>query len=402
MLASTEFDGDYLYFNKLPLSGEQVRLGTWPTIVFERSTSGTDWEEEELDFNIPLLNFHTERFPAVQAWSQTIPDNIQTLAKAYQSSQVPALHLLAHPASVDLATAHPILFWLLCESLDSQMYFGKAMALLKAKRRDILGEVLGTGRVPEAVVKFARKIKADSSTCTRDNREAIMGCLRNLEAVKALAHYQTIPLTWIGLAARQPEMFGVPVIRRIASNAEPADVAEAIGLIRDIRRMRDFMDPRNVARMDGYQQAVDLVHLQEIHDRYVELQNHHEALSLGDQVEELKNIYGTEFPKCPLDGTPNIQEIRTPEEMIEEGRVMNHCVGSYSLQVYKGQCFIFKVVSPERATAELRLQGSRLMLKQLKCANNHLASAATYEAVQNWLGTQSTEKEGLEDTGPQI
>lgn len=64
---------------------------------------------------------------------------------------------------------------------------------------------------------------------------------------------------------------------------------------------------------------------------------------------------------------------------------MHHCVGSYSQTVLKGNCYIYKVLNPQRATLELVRQAKSWRIGQLALHCNNSPSQATRLAVQDWL-----------------
>ena len=83
------------------------------------------------------------------------------------------------------------------------------------------------------------------------------------------------------------------------------------------------------------------------------------------------------FPYPPYAGTDNIQPILTPNDLHAEGREMGHCVGVYDERVARGQCFIYRVTSPVRATMEIFLSArNRWSPGQLLQARNKPVPAA--------------------------
>lgn len=91
------------------------------------------------------------------------------------------------------------------------------------------------------------------------------------------------------------------------------------------------------------------------------------------------------FPFPPIQGNENIQYIRFKKELINEGDEMNHCVAGYIANIMKGRYFVFKVLSPQRATLGLEIFNGKLTIDQVKLKNNLNPSKATVKAIEAWL-----------------
>lgn len=78
----------------------------------------------------------------------------------------------------------------------------------------------------------------------------------------------------------------------------------------------------------------------------------------------------------------------TPEEIVEEGSKMNHCVGTYVKSVAVGRAVILLLrrksnIDKEYVTIELSPDGK---IKQVKCKNNLLlSSASTLQFIEDWI-----------------
>lgn len=78
----------------------------------------------------------------------------------------------------------------------------------------------------------------------------------------------------------------------------------------------------------------------------------------------------------------------TPEEIVEEGSKMHHCVGTYVKSVAAGRSVILLLrrksnIDKEYVTIELSPDGK---IKQVKCKNNLLlSSASTLQFIENWI-----------------
>jgi hypothetical protein len=93
-------------------------------------------------------------------------------------------------------------------------------------------------------------------------------------------------------------------------------------------------------------------------------------------------------PEPPPSGTPTIEPLTSPEALLQEGREMQHCVGSYDDHVGRGTCAVYRVLQPERATLSLAWRPSlgAWQIEQLRGIRNHPVGPATEAAVRHWLG----------------
>ena len=95
---------------------------------------------------------------------------------------------------------------------------------------------------------------------------------------------------------------------------------------------------------------------------------------------------GSPLPTPPFAGTLEIIPLRTPQEVHQEGVQQLSCVVSYLDKVRRGHTFIYRVLAPQRATAEIAEQQPGLWhLVQLAGFKNRPVSKATWQAVENWL-----------------
>lgn len=75
-------------------------------------------------------------------------------------------------------------------------------------------------------------------------------------------------------------------------------------------------------------------------------------------------------------------------EVHQEGVQQLSCVVSYLDKVRRGHTFIYRVLAPQRATAEIaEQQPGRWHLVQLAGFKNRPVSKETCQAVESWLAT---------------
>ncbi len=64
---------------------------------------------------------------------------------------------------------------------------------------------------------------------------------------------------------------------------------------------------------------------------------------------------------------------------------MHHCVASYVDAILSGQCYIYRILQPQRATIEVRLRGNQASVRQVALAYNGKPNEDTLTAVQQWF-----------------
>jgi TPR repeat protein len=95
----------------------------------------------------------------------------------------------------------------------------------------------------------------------------------------------------------------------------------------------------------------------------------------------------TPFQPPPVPGNAHIQPLTDDAMLWEEGKIMHHCVGGYGGSVRKGECYIYRVLQPARATLEIRPTDFPpvWMVSQVKGYCNAAPAPGVSEAVLAWL-----------------
>ena len=65
---------------------------------------------------------------------------------------------------------------------------------------------------------------------------------------------------------------------------------------------------------------------------------------------------------------------------------MNHCVYSYSQEIIDGNCSVYRVTAPERATLKVSVNEQGLpCLGELKLRSNKPAAKTTFRLINDWI-----------------
>ena len=118
---------------------------------------------------------------------------------------------------------------------------------------------------------------------------------------------------------------------------------------------------------------------------------YHDALAcqynerVADETQEPLDD-GSPLPPPPFPGTSEFIPLSAPQEVHQEGVEQKSCVASYLGKVRSGHCYLYRVLMPQRATAEIaEQQPGRWHLVQLAGFKNRPVSQATWQAVESWL-----------------
>ena len=154
---------------------------------------------------------------------------------------------------------------------------------------------------------------------------------------------------------------------------------------RMLQRLRDALPPSPLRSLAAYRRYHDAL-AREFNARF------------ADETQEPMDD-GSPLPPPPFPGTPEIIPLSTPQEVHQEGVEQESCVVSYLPKVRSGHCYLYRVLAPQRATAEItEHQAGRGHLVQLSGFKNRPVSMATREAVENWLATAHRQSVNCGDT----
>lgn len=129
------------------------------------------------------------------------------------------------------------------------------------------------------------------------------------------------------------------------------------------------------------------VELQRLHDELVRQINEINN-SLQGRVELAQSHqerYGS-YPTPPIPGNEHIEPLTSWLELIEEGKIMRHCVASYHSHVASGRSFIYRTNDKQRLTISIaqRVNGT-WALEQIYGFSNSKPIPKALEQVQQWF-----------------
>ena len=315
-----------------------------------------------------------QRKRAFDSFRFSLPKDVARALEGFRGRQWPLLTLLAFDLRVlDLATTNPVLAFAVAEWFtdQSKKIIGNLLGQMKQR------ELLKLLRFPDsaAMVKLFRKIPPESID-PRLWKELLLA-LRQPDGVtsKWLAHVPKINLGVIELILNpQTRMVLSPtLLEEVASNPREKYRAETAALLCDTLAMKsEIEDDRPIPSVPS------VLKLKEIH----------ESVSMEFQkLESLRNSLAA-LPCPPLPGIKNkIVPIITKRELLAEGRIQHNCIASYAKRVIAGECYIYRVLHPSRATLSVSRQfDGSWKISELKASCNRPVDVATRAFVNEWLG----------------
>jgi len=337
------------------------------------------WEIENRDPDLPLLNEAHEldsNLP-VHQFIKKIPEQIRSRLSTFNYLQTTMLQIAALSENArELISDIPILLWLIAEKLNKgEWSFEKCEIVLNKKRKSILKHIFGNGS--KADIKSLRKIRLMHGE--RDELKTIKTALENNSLGGQLNHWNTIPVQIIALLQRFPNLSDASFIKQISLNTYDR-IADSIAgsykickLWDDIYQMGNVLEIENIPLILNQAKTIDA--LKNLHDRWMN------RLHMKDTIISR----GKPFLPPPIPGNENIYPIQTFEDLLAEGKLMNHCVGGYVHKVQNGTSYIYRVLYPQRATLEIIGKGKNARIGEFKRAYNQSPSNKTMLMVADWL-----------------
>lgn len=331
-------------------------------------------EAQQLTFDLGIgasIDPATERKRALDSFRFSFPKPIAASVERFLCEQWAILHLLKDdPNAVDLVSTHPAIGFLLAQHCKGQIKGRSDLPRFSHIKQKVLAHKFGFPET-DAAVNILRKVPPESLNSRRLIQ--LRTALANPEIQKNLSHLEVINAGVIELVG-DPELWrqtAPRLLQEVAGHRAENYRAETAESLHQILIMERTVRPGRCSTFQSRER----------------LQKFHDELTLEycrRAPEEVKNCV---FPRPPLPGATNcIVPLRSPADLIEEGRMQSNCVASYAKQVEDGDIFIYRVLFPERATLSIvRHDHGTWELGELKAAGNARVSAATERMVENWL-----------------
>lgn len=374
-------DGRFLYVDMRPRLDVYLKYAPWEDGLMIERYNGEVWELENRDPNLLLITPEHEADPClpVHAFIESIPADIRAAAVCFDHLQSKVLQLLAkNAAALDLLRDIPMLLWLVADWAQApDVSNTDVKALLKNKRALILSKILGR-QCSQIDIRFLKKIKIVPSVFTNRHFNFIKHYIFSDRAAD-FQHWRDVPYDALVILKNHQELVSCRFVRHMADMYYTAMGAivrnrkDTITLISDTLLTGANLGVANP--MGVINRCESLADLQALHNKWVRKFN----------VRKMIIRCQTPFPAPPIPGNLKIQPIRNEGELINEGKLMHHCVGGYGSKIHNGTCYIYRVLKPERATLEILGSGKSVRIGQLNLACNQVPLEETLLEVARWI-----------------
>jgi len=311
---------------------------------------------------------------AFDSFRFSLPREVAAVLEPFRSHQWPMIEMLWHDRrTLDLAQSNPLLAQAIAHWRHSHPNTPLKLGTLKQR------QLLALLKLPDtaAVTRIIRKIPPESYD--PENWASFSAALRNADsnAFRMLAHAPTINRGVMDLALRPRvrDLVTPLLIEEAASRPSEryrAAIAEEIAML--------------LAMADQCEAGLDRMLPSRFNSTTQIHETHQTVLDAYQRIHKAEAC-GRSLPPPPLPGIPGrIQPILSMRELHEEGRVQHNCVAGYGEAVCRRDCFIYRVLEPQRCTLAIRRGPSGdWEIQELKATCNEQPSPEAREAVREWL-----------------
>ncbi len=377
----------YLYIDFRKTCATCLKIATWDNGLYvERWNQVLEtWESEEWDPGIPIPLPKAGMVFSLDEFFSDIPKEVIRAITPFKWRQFVLLRMIRHfPETMELLQSNPLLAWFCADSIaEIEIPVSEVRNLLMKKRRDICG-FIGLSST-DAMVKLLGKMRAEEYS--QELLNDLKSLLHEKENVIRLRHVKHIPADEIlNLYSRFDYM--IWALSTVDKNgktvwSEMLDSATKFGY-------RIWSDTKALGKdlcVDNPQKRMSLCKtFRELHKLHNDWSAKLSIERAHWRAEEFFKEHGTySFPNPPIAGDLDIVPITTISDLLNEGADMRHCVGSYADSIMDGDCYIYQVLKPQRATLEITKSGEGMRISQLKLICNGEPSLETWSKVKMWL-----------------
>ena len=338
---------------------------SWQSKILNRTLNHTYYD----DAGVTLQSIIKSEYG--QNWAQTVPKNtledLLTFEQKYHELALSCVWFVSRSQYVEeLLHSSTFLTWfILKHAVHHKLPEEDVFALFSMKRKSLL-----------ALDKLPTESKLLNFFEYLDQQGMAVKEYKRLKKIilkhghEDLAQFKTINDQILRLLIGSPELLQYRFMKNLTTFKNVKNLLMMSG---EIRLLGYYYEP------DNYQQK-----LMKCKSETALKRLHQDYLKRDWQLSQ--NLIRNEvFPFPPIQGNENIQYIRFKKELINEGDEMNHCVAGYIANIMKGRYFVFKVLSPQRATLGLEIINGKLTIDQVKLKNNQNVSKATLDSIDAWL-----------------
>ncbi|MBF0236686.1 MAG: PcfJ domain-containing protein [SAR324 cluster bacterium] len=348
-----------------------------------KSRSG--WIPTSNDLGVRLLT-DDKNEDSVELFAATIPLEIRTNMQRIVWKQDLCLYLVAsYPVCRDFFVSNPGVFWFIVAKTCLQNYsVFRTIHLFEMKRNRIIEELY-----PELNASMILSFLNRLSWSGFDVQLLMLidTVIQEQHFIQNTRYFNPLPVALVR-AIFETNLYGFQFLEMLIhyalrkNNFDQEWLRNLHHLIRDTYEMYQIFERKDFDH--ALRQCRFSVTLERLHNRLMAEMNSNLAFA-GTLHENIRNRVNKPFPPPPLPATDQIQPVTTAAELSQEGRDMEHCVGSYSQLVINDNYYIYRVYQPQRATLSIRKKGGRWHLDALKQYRNHIPDDECFKVVHQWL-----------------
>ncbi len=376
-----------------------VRLSSWEQGAAIAEFIDGEWVPQDDSYMIilgedrkfsdsPYIAWYERKSVSVshEVWvhfKNTVPEEIKIIVERFHYSQLQILKALRNcPELIDLAQSCLILFWLIVQYADVKNYNGiNLRSLIRQKRKKIL-TCLGFGNSEtSSAVRFLSKIHIP--LLIDEDLFCITDILRSEERLKMLRHYEPITRAHLMAISEYSHLLRYSFVRsELSRDISPGELKRLANLFNDTCKIGEILQKGNLE--DVFRNCRSGWQLERFHDSLVEemdKENIHNELT-----ERFAAKYGDIFfPPPPVPGNEQIRPILSLPSLKNEGKILEHCIFSFAEEIFKKQCFCYKILNPERGTLLIDLKNGRPVIGAIQLRKNKPPAVGTIKSVSEWL-----------------
>ena len=308
--------------------------------------------------------------PESQAWRACIPqpllNKLLAFEKSYKHHTFSSMWFISRErAAEQLFLSEPRLFWVLMDYAKRHDWSqDDVLKTLPLKRTAILAQI----GLP-ASKSFLNLLNRFHYALPFDERAVDMtvNLFKTIPARK-LAMLQYIDEALARWLLREPEIIHYPFIRQLAGQDVPA-------LRRTYRDVIGLAHAYHGPIETRLGQCREPAQLHELHDQLMDRFNQQAA----------HNFVNHHYDEAPIEPIDGIEYIADRQQLVDEGKVMRHCIGSYHHRIMDGDYCAYRIMTPQRATLGLTRRHGQWVLEQIRGERNATVSEAVQALVDVWL-----------------
>lgn len=386
-----------LQFNVATKLNHEFIISSWNRGLKYYGKEDGIWEEDEIDTGFSFISNEKIEVQdeSVSLFLEQVPQDIVKLIKPYQYRQFTMLQIMAQfPQTIDIFKRSATLFWMVvAEGADRQWSHAEIVDVLHKKRTSIIELLIGNPCIKG--VKFIDKLILQSAEIKEF--DLIKKSLLDDLLIESFAHQKEVLIQTVSVVYKKRSFLNA---KTLLNEVDLKKTAFSQGLkfrrydniIKDINRMANLLgQPLPVKYSKNYTSEAALNRL---HDNWVTRFNQSQAYQ--DMLEEREQqsaeskahydeLKKAVYPLCPLGDFENFIQIKDYPGLAKEGADMNHCVASYFTSAVNDGNYFYKLLSPERATVQIKQQFGKTSVIQFKLKSNKKPNRESYDYLYQLL-----------------